>query len=310
VKPLIFYSDAFLKHDTGYHPESAQRLESIRSHLQEQGLWENVREAEREATVEEIAAIHEPRYVAACRKVAEHGGGMLDPDTAVSPGSYEAAVKAAGALLDAADAVMDGAAPSAFCAVRPPGHHALSAQGMGFCIFNNIAIAVRYLQNRHGLRKIAIVDWDVHHGNGTQDAFYADPSVLFFSIHRYPFYPGTGDADETGTGEGEGATINRPVGYSISREDYVAAFQEVLTGPVTDFGPEFILISAGFDAHANDPIAGLNLEHEDFGTLTEIVKRVAERTCGGRMVSTLEGGYSLSDLPKCVASHLAALGKG
>jgi len=308
MKPILFYDDIFLKHDTGHHPENAQRLVSIRNHLKKEGLWENVRTGPRAATEEEIRANHEARYIAHCRKVAAGGGGMLDPDTVVSTGSYNAAVHAAGAMIEAADAVMADKAKSAVCLVRPPGHHALSAQGMGFCLFNNIAIAAHYLRRKRGLDKVAIVDWDVHHGNGTQDSFYRDPSVLFFSIHRYPFYPGTGAATETGEGEGKGATINKPVPYGISRAEYISTFEEVLTGPVKNFKPEIILISAGFDAHVNDPIAGLCLEHEDFGALTKIVKRVAGETCGGKIVATLEGGYDLGDLPKCVAAHIKSLG--
>ncbi|MEW6360311.1 MAG: histone deacetylase [Planctomycetota bacterium] len=307
MNTILFYDDVFLRHDTGYHPEKAQRLVSIRDHLKEEGLWENVRTGPRAAAEDEIAANHERRYIAHCRKVAASGGGMLDPDTVVSPGSYDAAIRAAGALLEACDAVMNGKAKSALCLVRPPGHHALSAQGMGFCIFNNVAVAAHYLKRKHGLKKIAIVDWDVHHGNGTQDSFYRDPSVLFFSIHRYPFYPGTGAATEAGEGEGKGATINKPVPYGISRAEYIAIFKDVLTGPVKDFRPEAILISAGFDAHVDDPIGGLSLEHEDFGTLTEIVKKVAVETCGGRIVATLEGGYGLDDLARCAAAHLRAL---
>ncbi|NOZ21821.1 MAG: histone deacetylase [Planctomycetes bacterium] len=308
MKPILFYDDIFLEHDTGHHPENAERLVSIREHLKKQGLWENVRTGPRAATEQEIGANHEARYIAHCRKVAAGGGGMLDPDTVVSPRSYDAAVHAAGALLDAVDAVMGGKVESAVCLVRPPGHHALPAQGMGFCLFNNVAIAAHYLKQKYNLKKIAIVDWDVHHGNGTQDAFYRDPAVLFFSIHRYPFYPGTGAATETGEGEGKGATINKPVPYGISRAEYVSIFEDVLNGPVKEFGPEFVLISAGFDAHVNDPIAGLSLEDEDFGALTRIVKQVAEGTCGGKIVATLEGGYGLGDLPKCVAAHITSLG--
>jgi len=307
MKPIIFYSDVFLNHDTGYHPENAERLKSIRSHLQQVGLWENVRDATREATEEEIACIHDPRYIAVCRKASEGGGGMLDLDTVMSRGSYEAAIRAAGALLDAADAVMNGAASSALCLVRPPGHHALPNQGMGFCIFNNIAIAASYLQRKHGLKKVAIVDWDVHHGNGTQDAFYSDPSVLFFSMHRFPFYPGSGRSDETGSGKAKGTKINKPIRYGTSAEEYITIFEKVMNGPVKDFAPEFVLISAGFDGHVDDPIGGLCLREDDFGKLTEITKKVAHETCGGRIVSTLEGGYNLEVLAKCVASHLIAL---
>jgi len=304
---MIFYDEIFLQHDTGYHPECAARLTAIKEHFEKAGLWREELPPIRDATPGEISMVHHRVYIEKVRKIADECGGMLDPDTVVSHRSYEAAVRAVGALFEACDAVMSGKDKSALCLVRPPGHHALPTRGMGFCIFNNIALAARYLQKKHGVSRVAIVDWDVHHGNGTQEVFYEDDTVLYFSIHRYPFYPGTGSADEKGAGKGLGFTINRPVPYNISRERYFEIFREVLTEQVRDFSPQVLLISAGFDAHRQDPIGGLCLEAADFAELTKIVREVAEHTADGRVVSALEGGYNLRTLPDCVAQHLSSL---
>jgi acetoin utilization deacetylase AcuC-like enzyme len=240
--------------------------------------------------------------------VAEDGGGRLDPDTVVSPRSFEVALAAAGACASAVDAVLAGPQRTALCLVRPPGHHATPTRSMGFCLFNNVALAARRALKAHGLSRVLIVDWDVHHGNGTQDVFYADPAVMFFSIHRYGnFYPGTGAARETGTGPGLGYTLNAPIRYGTPRRQYQAAFTSALDQAAEKIKPELVLLSAGFDAHARDPIGSLGLEVEDFAELTSQVLEVARAHAGGRLVSCLEGGYHLEALAESVQAHLEGL---
>jgi acetoin utilization deacetylase AcuC-like enzyme len=306
---FLYYHDIFLKHDTGpHHPESSRRLEALLAHLKDSELWNKLHlEAPRRATEEEISLVHSPDYVRQVRELAQRGGGQLDPDTVVSKDSYEAALCAAGALLDATDVVMAGKATNAFCMVRPPGHHATPNRGMGFCLFNNVAIAARYLLSRYQLQRVLIVDWDCHHGNGTQEAFYEEPKVLYVSLHRWPFYPGTGSQGEIGAGPGKGFTLNVPLGWNTSREEYIVAFEKAMQGQARAYRPEFVLISAGFDNYLGDPIAGLGLEAEDFGRLTEVVLEVARESASGRVVSCLEGGYSLEGLPHCVEHHLRAM---
>lgn len=221
--------------------------------------------------------------------------------------SYNVALYSAGAALTAIDLIMKGEAKNAFCLVRPPGHHATPDRGMGFCLFNNVAIAARYLQKNYQQKRILIIDWDVHHGNGTQDAFYVDPTVMYFSMHRYPFYPGTGAEDETGEGNGKGFNINIPLSMDTHPQKYIELFSGVIEGSVNRFAPEFIILSSGFDAYKKDPIGGLNLETEHFYTLTEIVVEAAEKHCGGKLLSCLEGGYHLSGLPLCIEAHLKGL---
>lgn len=306
---ILMYYDIFLQHDTGFgHPENARRLENTVTYLKKCRLWERLRiEKPRAATEEEISLVHPITYIRAIKQIADTGGGWLDSDTAVSRASYDAAIHAAGAPLTAIDLIMKGEAKNAFCLVRPPGHHATPTRGMGFCLFNNVAIAAKYLQWKCRLEKICIVDWDVHHGNGTQDAFYNDPTVLYFSMHRYPFYPGSGRGEEDGQGKGKGFTINIPLSADTMPGEYLKLFMDVMERRVTQFSPEFIIISAGFDTYKKDPIGGLNLEIEDFGMLTEIVMKSVEKHCNGRIVSCLEGGYHLSDLPLCIEAHLKAL---
>lgn len=306
---LLIYDEIFLKHDTGFgHPENSRRLENTLRYLKENRLWEQLRvERPRAALVKEIGLIHPQTYIEAIKQIADTGGGWLDGDTVISTASYDAAVHAAGAPLTAIDLIMKGEGKNAFCLVRPPGHHATPSRGMGFCLFNNVAIAAKYIQSKYRLEKICIVDWDVHHGNGTQDAFYSDPTVLYFSMHRHPFYPGSGRKEEDGEGKGKGFTINVPLPADTTSQEYIAAFLDVMEHRVNQFAPEFIVISAGFDTYRKDTIGGLNLEIQDFRTLTEIVMTYAERCCGGRIVSCLEGGYNLSDLPSCIEAHLKAL---
>jgi acetoin utilization deacetylase AcuC-like enzyme len=307
----LLYSDpVFLEHDTGSHPETAERLRAIAKMLDETGLRGRCTPG-RFTPLEpaELRSVHTPRLVEQVRRVAESGGGHLDADTVVSPPSYAVALSAAGACVAAVEAVLTGDDRSALCLVRPPGHHATPAHSMGFCLFNNVAVAARHARQKHGVNRVLIVDWDVHHGNGTQDVFYEDPSVYFLSIHRYGqgFYPGTGAADETGAGPGLGTTRNVPVRYGTSRFDYHLRFVGAVEEAAEAFKPELVLVSAGFDAHRLDPIGDLGLETDDFMTLTGIILEVAETHAGGRLVSCLEGGYNWQATAESVGAHLRTL---
>jgi acetoin utilization deacetylase AcuC-like enzyme len=307
---LLFTDPIFLKHDTGSHPETAERLRSIERTLTVSGLLERVEHGQfQPLSVEEIAALHGPSMVERARSVAQRGGGFLDVDTIVSPASYDVALAAAGACSAAVDAVMTGKHKSALCLVRPPGHHATPTRSMGFCLFNNIALAARHAQEQHQVNRVLIVDFDVHHGNGTQDVFYEDPSVFFLSIHRYGFgfYPGTGSAEETGRRAGTGTTLNVPMSHGAPAKHYHHAFLSALESVAATHRPELVLISAGFDAHRLDPIGGLGLDVEDFVTLTERVLEIADVHAGGRVVSCLEGGYHWDATAESVAAHLTTL---
>jgi acetoin utilization deacetylase AcuC-like enzyme len=307
---LLYTDPLFLQHDTGPHPETADRLRAVTARLAKTDLPSRCRPGSyRPLTAEEVSRIHSPRMVRAVEDAAAHGGGSLDPDTVVSPESFAVALAATGACVSAVEAVLHGDDANALCLVRPPGHHATPARSMGFCLFNNIALAAKHALTAHSLDRVLIVDWDVHHGNGTQDVFYADPRVLFFSIHRFGrgFYPGTGDADETGDGAGRGYTLNVPLRYGIARNDYRSAYRHALEQAADTIKPQLVLVSAGFDAHALDPIGSLGLEVEDFAWLTRQVLDVAKTHCGGRLVSCLEGGYNLRVLAESVQAHLEEL---
>ncbi len=301
---------AFLEHDMGsHHPESPERLRAILAKLESSGIMSRLTRIEpRKAGNEWITRIHAPEYVRRLEEKAPATGyASLDPDTSLSPGSLPAAYLAAGGAMAAVDAIMDNQVDQVFCAVRPPGHHAEANRAMGFCLFNNVAIAARYIQERHGLKRVLIVDWDVHHGNGTQHAFEDDPSILFFSAHQYPHYPGTGDETERGIGKGEGTTINVPMSPGQGVDEYRAIFQKVLAPASDAFKPEFVLISAGFDAHQDDPLASMNITDEGYGELTRLVAGIANTHCHGRIVACLEGGYSLRALAASVEQHIMAL---
>jgi acetoin utilization deacetylase AcuC-like enzyme len=264
----------------------------------------------RDATGDDLLRVHSEAYIERARRDCLDGGGELSTgDTAVCEASYDAALRAAGGVLAGVDAVMAGTCRNAFCAVRPPGHHATPDRGMGFCIFNNVAIAARYLQRRHGLKRILIADWDVHHGNGTQETFYRDPTVFFFSTHQWPLYPGTGAASERGVGDGMGYTMNVPVAAGSGRQEIVGAFRERLVPAMTRFRPEFVLVSAGFDSRMGDPLGGLLLTDDDFAELTEILMEIAGVFAQGRLVAVLEGGYSLDGLALACEAHVRALGR-
>ncbi|MDP6762164.1 MAG: histone deacetylase [Planctomycetota bacterium] len=298
-----------LRHDTGPgHPERPARLSTLLERLEASGIASDVERVEaRPAEPERLLAVHDQRHVAAMRAAVERGAGALDEgDTAVSEHTWRAAVCAAGAGLEAAERVLAGEWRNAFCAVRPPGHHAEHARAMGFCLLNNVAICARALGEVHGLERVAIVDWDVHHGNGTQHAFEDDPSVFFLSLHQWPHYPGTGGAAERGTGAGEGATRNRPLPAGSGDKEWLAALEEGLR-EVEAFDPQFVLISAGFDAHAADPLSGTRVTTGAYERMTEAVGALAERCAGGRLVSMLEGGYDLDALAASAEVHLATL---
>jgi len=307
---LLYTDPLFLKHDTGKHPESADRLRSISKRLEKAGLIQKCQAGSSQPLTEPaVSKVHAAKQIQAAKQVAEHGGGMLDADTIVCPDSFKVALAAAGACVAAVDAVIKGPDKNALCLVRPPGHHATPTHSMGFCLFNNIALAAHHALTTHKLTRIMIVDWDVHHGNGTQDIFYESPEVVFFSIHRYGngFYPGSGAADETGRGKGLGHIVNVPVRYGTSRKDYHDHFRRALEKAADKIRPELVLISAGFDAHVKDPIGSLGLETEDFIVLTKEVLEIAKTHANGRVVSCLEGGYHLEALAESVQAHLEEL---
>lgn len=309
-KTGLVYHSAYLGHDMGAgHPESPDRLRAIMQRLEQGGTAARLTRIEPRAAEDEwITQIHEPSYLAMLKSHAPANGRVsLDPDTSMSPGSLTAAYLAAGGALAAVDAIMSTDVDHVFCAVRPPGHHAEAGRAMGFCLFNNVAIAARYVQQKHGLARVLIVDWDVHHGNGTQHSFEADPSVLYFSTHQYPHYPGTGRATERGKGAGEGFTINVPMEAGEGDEEYRAVFQKSLVPAADAFKPEFVIISAGFDAHRDDPLASMGLTEEGYADLTGIVAGIATRHAQGRILSSLEGGYHLTSLAASVERHIQAL---
>jgi len=308
---LLFRDPLFLTHETGrHHPECPNRLHAIEARLEKAGLVARCRPGVYQPLSEDaVRQLHDAGVVQRARDVAEQGGGYLDADTVVCPASFQVALAAAGACVAAVDAVFAGRDRHALCLVRPPGHHATGDHSMGFCLFNNIALAAHHARTVHQLRRVLIVDWDVHHGNGTQDIFYADPEIFFLSIHRYGggFYPGTGAADETGTGKGLGRTLNVPVRYGTSRADYRGLYRNALEKAADEIKPELVLVSAGFDAHAADPIGSLGLDAEDFVTLTQMILDIANTHADGRLVSCLEGGYNLTALAECVQGHLEEL---
>jgi acetoin utilization deacetylase AcuC-like enzyme len=304
------YDEVYLRHMTGAgHPERPERLEAIVTRLQTAGLLETLaRIKPRLADEEWLTAVHTAEHIAVLRGL--HGEGSTyagSRDTPVSESSYEVALMAAGGVLAAVDAVMAGEVRNAFCAVRPPGHHATPDKAMGFCLLNNVAITARYIQQKHRLSKVLIVDWDVHHGNGTQDIFYEDPSVFYFSVHQSPFYPGTGSASEQGAGEGKDSTLNVPLPAGSGNAEFEQALSKKLRPAARKFQPDFVLVSAGFDAHEDDPLGQMRVTTEGFAKLTKIVKQIADEHCHGRLVSVLEGGYDLEGLATSVEAHVRTL---
>lgn len=305
---LLYDDNVFLEHETGEHPECAARLLPIRkqwpsleTELQlERTTWQP-------AVLEMLQRVHSAEYVKKVKSFATAGGGRIEADTCVSTRSYDVALMAAGAVCDAARKVVQGNHKRAFCLVRPPGHHALEKGSMGFCLFNNVAVASRHATQELGINRVLIVDWDVHHGNGTQATFWDDPQVGFFSMHRWPFYPGTGDADETGGGAGAGTTLNAPIRFGTPRVEILKQFDHSLQQIAERIKPQLVVISAGFDAHRDDPIGSLGLESEDFATLAKSVIAVADQYASGRIVSVLEGGYNPQALAGSIVEHLRPL---
>ena len=304
----LVYDPIYLEHDTGQHVENAARLVEIMARLEEASLTTKlVSIPPRAASLDELSTVHAPGLISYVEAFAQRGGGWLDADTVLSPASYNAALHAAGGLIEAVASVMKGDVESAFALVRPPGHHATRWEAMGFCLFNNVAVVAKHALNSYGLERVLIVDFDVHHGNGTQDAFYNDASVLYFSTHQYPFYPGSGRFDETGAGPGEGYTVNIPLPGWCSDSDYLKVFEEVLTPVARRFNPELVLVSAGYDAHWNDQISGMQLSVTGFAQMVGTLKRLADELCHGRIVLTLEGGYNLPALAASVRATFDVL---
>jgi acetoin utilization deacetylase AcuC-like enzyme len=311
MKVGYVFDPIYLAHDTGAHVENASRLTTTMSHLEKTGLLsELVGIKPRPATVEEIAAIHERQYIAYIDYVARKGGAWLEVDTVMSGRSYDAAICAAGGAIKATESVLDGELNSCFALVRPPGHHATYDRPMGFCIFNNIAVATKYALLKYNLGRIAIIDFDVHHGNGTQEAFYSDPHVLYISTHLYPHYPGSGRVDETGINEGKGATLNIPLPVGCGDVQYMEAFKQVIIPAVRRYAPKLIMVSAGYDAHWADELAQMNVTTTGFSEMVKIIVQLAEELCDCKIVFVLEGGYHLEALSTSVkATFDVLLGK-
>lgn len=304
AKTALLLDDLLTHHVTAPgHPECPERLAAVRTALEP--LHATLILPSRRAKIDEVTLCHDPRYVENVLRLIEEGQTELaGGDVSVSAESGEVALHAAGGVIDAVDSVLDGRADNAFCAVRPPGHHARPAAAMGFCLFNNVAIAARHAQNHHGLERVAIVDWDVHHGNGTQEIFWSDKSVLFCSTHQAPFYPGTGGRGETGAHD---TIVNAPLLAGSTGDAFEEALADRILPRLRDFGPDLILISAGFDAHERDPLGGLRLCEADFSEATKRIMDIADQRCGGRIVSMLEGGYDIDALSFCVSAHVRAL---
>jgi len=311
MKTGLLLDSFYARHDPGHiHPESPGRIEAIAARLEAEGIIKNCEPVQRrDATDDEILLVHTAPYLkTVLREIDGTAAGMLSTgDTSFGPESLAVARAAAGGVLAAVDAVVEGRLANAFCPVRPPGHHATPDRGMGFCIFNSIAIATRYAQRIHGIERVAIIDWDVHHGNGTQDIFYEDGSVHFFSTHQHPWYPGTGAQSETGSGGGRNTTLNVPLPAGTGMKEIEAAFRGNFAGRMKLFQPDLVLISAGFDSRLGDPLGDFRLSDEDFARLTRFLRELAGEFAGSRLVSVLEGGYNLEGLASAVTTHVKAL---
>jgi acetoin utilization deacetylase AcuC-like enzyme len=307
--PTAFFTNPlFHEHQTGAgHPERPERMDAITSHLRAAGLWEQlVHPPFSPAHEDKLLLCHDYALVHRIESLAAHGGGAIDPDTRVSPVSYDVVCHAVGAALRAVEGVLSGEWNNAFVAARPPGHHATPSRAMGFCLFNTVAIAARYAQRELGMERVAVLDFDVHHGNGTQDIFYYDPSVFFASVHQTPFYPYTGGAEERGGGAAVGTTLNIPLPPGHGNEQYFQAWQRVGEA-VHEFSPNLIMVSAGYDAHFDDPLGGMKVTEAGFAALMKSTLEWAQTLCGGRVVAVLEGGYSLAGLGASVAATLKVM---
>lgn len=301
-------SELYQHHDTGSHVENKERLKAIDTILEKTKVKEQLLHiSPRAASIDEIAAVHDREYIRSLKAEIDGGGGWLDPDTYASPGSWEAAIYAAGGVMTAVEQVMSGKADSVFAAVRPPGHHAVHSHQMGFCLFNNVAIAARFALSNYDIKRILIIDFDVHHGNGTQEAFYSESQVLYCSTHEYPWYPFTGAAEDTGKGAGEGYTVNIPLEAGLGDNEYLQVFNEVLVPVAGRFQPDLVLISAGYDAHWQDTISNMTLTTMGFARMTKIIKTISDQFCRSRLVFSLEGGYNHTALAYSVTATIELL---
>jgi acetoin utilization deacetylase AcuC-like enzyme len=306
---IYLHHPSSLEHETGNHPERAARIPAIEEALAARDWLGFEREQAPAVGEAQLQAVHPPDYVAAIRRVSEDGGGMLDLDTVASAASYEAALHSAGGAVRAIDALLGGDAALAFCGLRPPGHHAEPARAMGFCIFNNVAIAARHALDAHGLERVLVLDWDVHHGNGTNDIFYATDAVLYTSIHQSPLYPGTGGLAESGEGAGEGYTVNLPVPPGSGHAQWLSLVEHVVVPVARSFAPQLVLISAGFDAHRDDPLANCMLTEQSFAAMAAAMRALA-RDLDAPLGIVLEGGYDLGALARSVVAVLEAASNG
>lgn len=305
----LIYDPEYLKHDTGlHHPENAHRLKAILKTIDGSDIANRLERVKPTlARREDLTRCHHEEMVDHLKTLCENGERFVDPDTRISRESYDVALLAAGGAITAVDEAMKQDGGRAFCLIRPPGRHATIDRAMGFCLFNNVAIAARYAQAKYGVERVLIMDWDVHHGNGTQDIFWSDPTVFYFSTHQYPFYPGTGSASERGAGKGEGSTLNIPLKAGTSGRDHRESFVSALHLIEEKFHPDLVIVSAGFDSRRGDLLGGLMLEDSDFAEMTKELLRIAEKHASGRLIGLLEGGYNLDLLGGSVKSHLAAL---
>lgn len=309
MKTGVVFSNEFKKHDTGRgHPESAARVDAVSRALREPTLDDKLEEIEpRPAERDEILLVHWDRLYKEVMETESRDKTFLDADTVASRDTARVAHLSAGAVLTAVEAVMEGKVPNAFALSRPPGHHAKPDKAMGFCVFNNLAIGAKFAQQRFQLKRVLIVDFDVHHGNGTQKAFYTSPEVLYISTHQWPHYPGTGALAETGKDEGEGYTLNVPMPPGMGDREYMRVFRDIVIPAAIEFAPELVMVSAGFDAHQDDPLGGMNVTADGFASMTDEILRLARSTCEGKAVFALEGGYDLAALEKSIVSVLAVM---
>ncbi len=310
LRTAYIYDPLFLSHHTGpRHPECSERLTSAHAMLSRQEWFDSLHQyPTRKASPDTVQLIHDPGYIDRVQRACESGVRHIDtPDVSVSTASCEVALNATGSVLEIADQVMAGNVDNGFAMVRPPGHHAEVAEAMGFCLFNSVAVAARYLQSKYGLERILILDWDVHHGNGTQHIFEQDSSVFYISLHQFPHYPGTGSLSETGIGEGEGATLNCPMSPGLGDRQYREAFEDIILPRAKAFCPDAVLISAGFDAHRADPLGAINLNNGSYVWMTRMMMELADQCCAGRLISVLEGGYDLTALSESVTEHVRVL---
>lgn len=308
TKTAFVYDPFNLRHTSSGHPENYRRLEGTWGLLEQDGILDRLHRVESTpAPREAILRVHSAQHIDNIERMSAQGGGHCDADTYVNADSHQAALLSAGGLLNIVDTVMTGQADNGFALVRPPGHHALPHRGMGFCLFANVAIAARWAQDHHNVERVLIIDYDVHHGNGTQDIFYNDPTVFFFSIHQFPHYPGSGTFDESGTEMAYGSTLNVPAPPGSGDAGYLDAFERLLAPAAREFDPQLIILSAGFDGHWRDPLAEINLSVTGYARLTQFVQELAGELCNGKLVCALEGGYDLEVLPHCILSALRVL---